>query len=225
MGTISWHCASTQASGGRACCRKPKIAHLAFGPEPRHRAASLVDGHAPVNAVLVVEVDGIDSEPLQAGLAGLPDVFRSAVDSDESALGVAHVTELGRQDDFLAAAADRLADQLFVAAPAVNIGRIQEIHAQVQSSVDDLDRLLIDSMPVEFRHAHAAEPQGRYALVAVAQFAVLHRFSSPKFAVFNCGASAPLSGAEPAVENSDSLASYNCLILDRPRGFHGLEHA
>ncbi len=46
-----------------------------------HRADRVLDRHIGVDAVLVIEVDDIDAEPLQAGLAGLLHIFGAAVDA------------------------------------------------------------------------------------------------------------------------------------------------
>src|SRR5437868_1435604 len=44
------------------------------------RAGHVLDGHFGVDAVLVVEVDGLDPEPLERTLGHLPDVLRPAVE-------------------------------------------------------------------------------------------------------------------------------------------------
>jgi hypothetical protein len=48
--------------------------------EKVHRAHRDLDGHLLVDAVLVVEVDAVDAEPLEAGLAGCPYIRRVTAD-------------------------------------------------------------------------------------------------------------------------------------------------
>jgi len=55
--------------------------------------------------VLVVEVDGVDAEPLERRVARCVNVFGSAVDPDPAAVRVALVAELRREHDLVSAAA------------------------------------------------------------------------------------------------------------------------
>ncbi len=50
---------------------QPDKAHLALLDEPRHPADRFLDRHRRIDAVLVIEVDMIGIEPLQARFAGL----------------------------------------------------------------------------------------------------------------------------------------------------------
>ena len=145
------------ANGSRSRFGEAEITHFAVLNQPRHCANRFLDRDVAVDSVLVIKVDGIDPEPLQARLAGLPDVLGAAIDPGEAALSVAHVAELGREEHLAAAAADRLTHQFLVVAPPVNVGSVQEIQAQVEGPLNGLDRLLIVRGPVEFRHAHASE--------------------------------------------------------------------
>src|SRR5439155_20202875 len=167
------------ANGGRSRFGEAEITHFALLDQPRHGAYRLLDRHAAVDPVLVIKVDGVQPEPLQAPLAGLPEVLGAAIHPGEAALRVAYVAELGREEHLAAAAADRLTHQFLVAALPVNVGSVQEIQAQIEGPLNGLDRLLIVPRPVEFRHAHASESQSGYGLIAVAQFAVLHRSFPP----------------------------------------------
>ena len=63
----------------------------------------------------VIEVDGVDAEPLEARLAAAPHVPRAAVNAEEGAVAAAHVAKLGGEDDLLPAVADGAAS--FVPTP------------------------------------------------------------------------------------------------------------
>jgi hypothetical protein len=60
--------------------RDPEMANLARHDELRHRADRLLDRHPAVDAVLVVEVDVVETQPPQRGVAGLPHVLGVAAD-------------------------------------------------------------------------------------------------------------------------------------------------
>src|SRR5437764_1397429 len=78
----------------------------------------------------------------------------------EYSVGAAHVAELRRQHDAVAPVADRAADQLLVRERTVHVGRVEQVHAEVEGAVDGGDRLRVVMSPVELRHAHAAEADG-----------------------------------------------------------------
>ena len=57
---------------------QPQKPDLALLDEPRHCADRLLDRHRRIDPVLVIEIDDIDAEPLQARLAGLGDIGRGS---------------------------------------------------------------------------------------------------------------------------------------------------
>jgi len=137
-----------------------QVADLARLDELLHRADGLLDRDRGVHAVLVVEVDVVDTEALERGVAGGADVRRAAVDADPAAVGVALVAELGGELDLVAAAGDRLADELLVGEGPVHVGRVEEGDAQVEGAVDGPDAGGLVAGAVELRHPHAAEAEG-----------------------------------------------------------------
>src|SRR5215211_7692858 len=97
-------------------------------------------------------------EALEGALAGLPDVLRRAVDAAPvRVIGVAQDAELGRDDDAVAAAGDRAADEPLVRVRAVHVGGVEEGYAELQRPLDRRDRLAVVARAVEVGHAHAAE--------------------------------------------------------------------
>ncbi len=70
--------------------------------------------------------------------------------------------------------ADRLADELLVRAAAVHVGRVEEVDAELEGAVDRRDRLALVGRPVELRHPHAAEAEGRDLELLRAKFASVH---------------------------------------------------
>jgi hypothetical protein len=136
-------------------------AHLPRPDQLGHRADRLLDRHVRVDAVLVIEVDRLDAEPLEARLAGRADIIGVAAHAEEAAVLAADVAELGGEEDLVAAAGDGAADQLLVAADAVHVGGVEE--GDAASSAWWMVAIDSASSPaaVEFGHAHAAEADRR----------------------------------------------------------------
>ncbi len=104
------------------------------------RADRLLDRDVRVHAVLVVEVDVVDAEPLQRAVERPAHVLGAAVEPAVAVL-VDDDSELGRELDLVAAIGDRLADELLVLAHAVHLGRVEEGDAELERPVDRRDRL------------------------------------------------------------------------------------
>ena len=142
--------------------------------ELRHRADGLLDRDRLVDAVLVVEVDVVDAEPLQRGVARLAHVLRLAVDAEEAAVLAALVAELRGEHDLVAAAGDRAAHELLVGERAVHVGGVEEDDPELERPVDGGDGLVLVGGAVELGHPHAAEALGRYLEALAAECALLH---------------------------------------------------
>jgi hypothetical protein len=163
--------------GGRF--REPEKPHLPRRHEFAHRSDRLFDRHLRIDAVLVVQVDRLDPQPLQARLTGLTHVCGRAVDAEEFAVRSTDVSELRREHDGFAAIRDRFADQLFVRPGPVHIGRIEKRDPEIDRTVDRSDRFRLVAVAVEFRHAHAAEAERRDDEAAATEFTLFHASSLP----------------------------------------------
>src|SRR6185369_13595535 len=143
-----------------------------------HAAHGLLDRHLGIDAVLVVEVDDVHAEPLEAGVARLHDVLRAAVDH-VGAARVLHLAELGDEDHAVTPALERLAEQLLVVAPAVHVGRVDVIDAEVDGALDERDRLAVVGGPVHPRQPHAPQSDRRHVERAVPEPPLLHHRREP----------------------------------------------
>ena len=94
------------AHGRRRRLREAEEAHLALLDELRHRPHGVLDRHARVHAMLVVEIDRVDAEPPEARVACLRHVLGLAVDAGRP-VGLSEIAELGREDDLVAAPLER----------------------------------------------------------------------------------------------------------------------
>ena len=83
--------------------------------------------------MLVVEVDVVETETFEAGVAGLADVLGFTRDAPEGGVVfLAEVGELGGEEDLVAAGLDGSADELFVVAEAVDVSGVEEVDAEVE---------------------------------------------------------------------------------------------
>src|ERR1700722_15518734 len=114
-----------------ACLGKAEVAYLSGYYQIRHGADCFFNRSLRVDSVLIVEIDRVDAEPLQAGVAGSADVLRAAVHSAR-AIRLAHDTELGGDDDFVAMRFERAAYQLFIGVRAVHVRGIEEVDAEIE---------------------------------------------------------------------------------------------
>ena len=161
--------------GCTACARRivcspaserPRKRTLPSRDERGHRADHVLDRHRGVDAVLVEQVDVVGPEPAQRALDGLADVLRAAVHAVDRALRVELEAELGRDDDAVARALERLErarQQLLVRERPVRFGRVEEGAAELDGAMDRGDGLALVALfgrAVRRAHAHEAEAEG-----------------------------------------------------------------
>ena len=121
-------------------------------------------GVVVVDAVLVVEVDVVDAEPLAATRRTPARTYSASPRMpSRSPFVAAHVAELRGEHDLVAPVGDRAADQLLVRERPVHVGGVEEGDAELERAVDRRDRLVLVGRAVELGHAHAAETDpGRF---------------------------------------------------------------
>src|SRR6185312_3509630 len=89
---------------------KAEEADLPLLFQARHFAHRVLDRHLDIDAVLVIEVDRLDVQPLEARLARRAHIVGVAADAEELAVGPAYIAELRRQEHIVAPAVNRAAD-------------------------------------------------------------------------------------------------------------------
>src|SRR6266699_2233492 len=87
---------------------------------------------------------------------------------------VFRLPELGRDDRLVAPAFQRAAEELLVVAPAVHVGRVEEVDAFVERVVNEADRLFVIRVAVDARHRHEAEADGGDFERAASNLALFH---------------------------------------------------
>ena len=143
-----------------------QVADLALGHELGHRADGLLDLGRLRRAVQVVQVDDLDAEPGQRRLAGPLHVVVLAADDAVRVARRPVDAELGSQLHLVAPVRDAPADQDLVVARAVDVGGVDERHAQVERAIDGDDRLVPVGGAVPLAHPHAAQSLGGHGEIA-----------------------------------------------------------
>ena len=142
--------------------RQPEVADLPGLDEIGHRADGVLDRHREIDAVLIVQIDRVDLQPLERGVARPSHVIRRAVDAVIRTVLGPDVSELRRDDDRVAAALDRAPDEPLVREGAVDVRGVEEIDPELQRPMDRGDGFVLVAIGVEVGHSHAAKSEGRY---------------------------------------------------------------
>jgi len=136
------------------------VADFALANEIGESADGFLDGSFGIDAVLVVQIDRVDAEALEAGVAGGANVSGRAVDAAKGCVGfVADDAEFCGEEDFISDTANGLADENFIVTVAVYVGGIEKGHAEIERAMDGSDRFGILTSAIEFGHAHATEAE------------------------------------------------------------------
>src|SRR5947208_8298447 len=152
-----------------------EIAHLADANQLRHRAYGFFDRRLRINPMLIIEIDAVNAEPAQARFACLLHVLGFAVNAAKTwRIRVAQDSELRRDDNSMAFAANSASEQLLIGVRTINVGGIEEGNPKVDCAIDSGERFHIVVVAVEFRHAHTAESDRRNNRSAASKFSLFH---------------------------------------------------
>lgn len=113
----------------------------------------------------VVQVDVVDAQALERGVARLMDVLRRAVDTPARTILAALDAEFGRQDDLVSPVGDCLADELLVGEGPVHVGGVQEVDAEVERAADRLDGAVLVGGEVNSSAGASAKMDARGCLL------------------------------------------------------------
>src|SRR5262249_15859656 len=124
------------------------------GPETDHGRAIRDDRVGPVH---LIQVDGIDAEPACARLCSLLDDRRQRQEREQ----------LRGEEHVVAPAANRLAHDALRLAIGVDLGRVDEVDAEVKGAFDDRTRIttgiVVAVAPVTRAELPTAEPHDRHS--------------------------------------------------------------
>jgi hypothetical protein len=172
------------AESGWGSFRETEITNLTSADEIGHGGDGVLDGSVGVDAVLVVKIDGLHAEALEAGVTGGANIFGFATDAAYVGIpGVAEDGKFGGEENGFAAIADGLADEDFVVTEAVDVGSIEKVDAEFEGAVNGGDGFGVIARTAEFGHAHAAETDGGNGGAIFSELTGLHVRTSQR--IFN----------------------------------------
>src|SRR5205085_8739239 len=161
--------------GVRTCFGQTEIAHLAGANQLSHRTNGFFNRCLRIDPMLVIEVDAIKTEPAQTRFARLLHVLRFAANSAKTRrVWIAQDSELRRDDNAMAFAANSASEQLLIRVRTINVGGIEESNSKVDRAVDRGERFRIVAVAIKFRHAHAAESDRGNNRSAASKFFLFH---------------------------------------------------
>ena len=130
-----------------------------------------------VDAVLIVEIDDIDLEPLERALGAPLDVLRLAIHNLLPA-GIDLDPELRGYHHLPSKRSEGFAHEFFVRERAIYFSGVEECDAALDGRAKKSNHLLlVAGRTVGMAHSHAAKPDGRGFQIAISKFALLHCFS------------------------------------------------
>ncbi len=207
-------------NGGRAAyrvwrrLRQAEVANLSLADEIGHGADGFFDRRFWIDPVLIVEIDHLDPESLEACLARLANISRITPGAEHRAFGVAHPSELRRKQDGVALTVDRAAEQLFVAADPVRVRAVKKCNAAFDGVMEGGNRLFIVAAGIEIRHSHAAESNRGNLQTSTTKLTHFHVKVAPSFPIKTDVASPPaqiqsfhlnqISGRSPVITTNAS---------------------
>ena len=103
--------------------------------EASHGPDGVLDRDVGVDPMLIVEVDDVDAEALEARLTGLLHIFRPPIDGISLAIA-AHLAEFARQHDLVAPPLDCSPHEFLIVPPAIHVGGIEVVDADVDRMLD-----------------------------------------------------------------------------------------
>ena len=139
--------------------RESEVANFARLDELLHCADRLFDRHRRIAPVQVVEIDRVDTEPLERLVRNALRIFRRTVDAPRRVAD--RETKLGCDHRLVTPAAQRAPDQPLVGMRPVDFGGVEKVDAQRQGTVNGGDGFVFVGGTVGEGHAHAAEPEFR----------------------------------------------------------------
>src|SRR3954452_6673123 len=109
------------ADGRRSRLGQAEVSNLPRLDELRHSSDGLFDRRLRIDAVLIIEIDRIDAEPLERRVAGAAPVLGAPVDAEKLAVFGSHVSEFRGEADFAASIANGAANEPLVGEGAVDV--------------------------------------------------------------------------------------------------------
>jgi hypothetical protein len=131
---------------------------LPCGNQIGHGTDGILDRNSWVDPVLIVEVNHIDAESLERGIAGRRDAFRATV-QPHTTLWITGYAEFCCNHYLIPTPSQYFSQQALIGVRTVHVRGIPEIDAQFQGAIQGSEILLFVGGSVEISHTHAAQAQ------------------------------------------------------------------
>ena len=99
--------------------------------------------------MLIIQVNHVDSEPLEARVARLPDVVGVPVHAAKAPVRAPDVSKFRGDYNPLAPLAHNAADEFLIGANAVHVGRVEEGDTKIDRAVECRDGLDLVAVPIK----------------------------------------------------------------------------
>src|SRR5262249_42105042 len=139
-----------------------------------HGADSVLYWRVGVDPMLIIKVNHLNAEALEACFAAGAHIFGGASYADEAPVRRSQDAELGCEHVLIAAVFYGAADQFLVSPHAIDVGRVKEGDTKVDGAMDRIDSFRLATWSIELAHAHAAEANGRNLQSRSTKLACLH---------------------------------------------------
>ena len=147
---------------------------FSFTDQVADRPGNLFDRHLGIDAVLVVEVDMVGTQPFQRAFDRPANLFRTTAERLPP-LRVDPNAEFSGYDHLVANRRECLADQLLIGKRPVTLRRIEKGNTLFVSPADQGDHLVsVCRRTVAVAHTHATQSDGGHLQFSVSQFPVFH---------------------------------------------------
>src|SRR5438552_10231414 len=148
--------------------------HLSLGDQLLDRTGDILDRHAGIDAVLIVEVDGLDPQSSERALGDLANVLGAAVE-DLLPVGPANLEpEFGGNHHLTTQGLERFAKELLVL-ETVYLRRVEERDATLGSSPNERGRLpAIGGGTIPVTQSHGTIADRRDFQATCSKFSLLH---------------------------------------------------
>ena len=148
------------AKFARGHLRQSDVTEVAGSYQLGERADGFFDGSARVNAVVVVQVDHIDLQAVEAFFHAVVHIVAISAGPKAIGVGCRRNAELGRHKYLGPAAAKQLGNEFLVLALAVDVRRVDHPHADVDRIMEGGERFRPIRGAVDAGQGHRAEPLG-----------------------------------------------------------------
>src|SRR5689334_22297789 len=112
------------------CCRRSlgqaKVTDLAGLHKFSHGTDSLLNRRLEIDSVLIIQIDRINAQALQAAITCTAHILRTAIHTSDGPSRISHSSELRGNENVVAFSFKPASDELFILVGSIHIRRVEE---------------------------------------------------------------------------------------------------